>query len=67
MCLKNFPLKKFDDCFLTHIKEARFVEPLIVLGICKVTAGLQIHPKKILWRMSKACTAQRRVRHVMRE
>ena len=52
------PLKKFHNCFLTHIKRARFVVPLIVLGKWKVSAGLQIHPKKILRRTNKACKAR---------
>ena len=55
------PLKKFHDCFLTHIKTARFVVSLIVLGKWKVTAGLQIHPRKILRRTNKARKARENV------
>ena len=56
--LKNTPpLKKFHDCFLTHIKTARFVAFLIVPGKWGVSAGLQIYPKKILRRTNKVCKA----------
>ena len=41
-------LKKFHSCFLTHIKTARFVASLIVLGKWEAFVGLQIYPKKIL-------------------
>ena len=36
---------------------ARFVSSLIVLGKRKVSAGLQIYPKKFLRRTNKACKA----------
>ena len=52
--LKSFPLKKF----LTHIKIARFVVPLLVLGKWKVSDGLRVYPKKILRRTNKACNAR---------
>ena len=56
--LKNTPpLKKFHDCFLIHIKTARFVAFLIVPGKWGVSAGLQIYPKKILRRTNKVCKA----------
>ena len=54
ICLKNSLSKKFHGCFLTHIRTARFVVPLIVFGNWKFFAGLQIHPKKILMRTNKA-------------
>ena len=47
----------FHGCFLTHLKTARFVVPLIVLGKWEVSAGLQIYPKKILHHTNKACKA----------
>ena len=60
MLKKISPLKRFHGC-LTHIKTARFVAPLIVLGKCKVSAALQIYPKKILRRTNKACKALEKV------
>lgn len=44
----------FHGCFLIHIKTVRCVVPLIVLGERKVSAGLEIHPKMVLKRASKA-------------
>ena len=50
-------LKKYHRCFLTLIKTARFVVPLIFFEKWKVSAGLQIHPKKIKRRTNKALKA----------
>ena len=44
----------YHGCFLTHIKTAMFVVPLIVLRKWKIFARLQIHPKKIEGRKNKA-------------
>ena len=52
------PLKTFHGCYLTHIKIARFVVPLIVLGKWKVFAELQIHAKKILISTNKMYKAR---------
>ena len=38
-----------------HIKIAQFVVFLIVLGKRKVSAGLHIHFKKILWHINNPC------------
>ena len=54
---KIFLVKKFHGCFLTHIKTARFVDSLRVLGKCKISVRLQIYPKKILRRTNNACKA----------
>ena len=64
-------------CFLTHIKTARFIASLIVLGKLEVYAGLQIYPKNILRRTNKAYKAlengapdaliSRIVRHIRHE
>ena len=42
---------------MTLIKTARFVVPLIFFEKWKVSAGLQIHPKKIKRRTNKALKA----------
>ena len=63
-------IQKFHDCFLTHLKAAQFVVPLIIHGKRKVLAGLQIHPKKILTRKNnahKARKTRKRVNHIRRE
>ena len=50
MLKKNTPpLKKFHDCFLTHIKTTWLVVPLIILGNLDVFDRLQINPESILW------------------
>ena len=67
-------------CFLSHIKTARFVVPLIFFGKLEVFDGLQIHPKgtqiKQAMLVKKARKAHkygasvrqvRRVRHVKRK
>ena len=41
------PHKKYHGCFLTRIKTTRFAVPIILFGKWKVSARLQIHPKKI--------------------
>ena len=49
--------KTFHGCLLTHIKTARFVPSLRILGKWEVSAGLKIYTKKILKRTNKACKA----------
>ena len=44
----------YHGCFLTHIKTAMFVVALIVLRKWKTFTRLQIHPKKIEGRKTKA-------------
>ena len=65
--------KRFHGWFLTHIKIARFVASLIVLGKWEVSPRLQIYPKKTLKRTNKARQALEKfaqgvwVKHVRRE
>ena len=46
--------------FLNHIKTARFVVTLIVIGKWKLVDGLPIYPKKILRCTNKAYKAGRK-------
>ena len=49
----------FHGCFPTHVKTARFVASLMILGKWKVFARLLIYPKKILRRTNQARKARR--------
>lgn len=53
----------FNGYFLTYMKTVRFAVPLIVLVKWEVFNGLQIHPKKVLRILDKACKERKTRSH----